>query len=80
MILHIIYTEAEVILSKKSYGSWREIQDEYSDFKASLGPWPSEEVAEYLSQEYSKIEPSAVSQVADFLQSPSTIYNVKFHA
>lgn len=79
MILHIIYTEAEVILSKKSYGSWREIQNEYSDFKASLGPWSSDEVAEYLSDEYSNIEPAAFLQVADFLQSTATIYNVKFH-
>ncbi len=79
MILHIIYTESGVILSKKAYVSWRDIQDEYSDFKASLGPWLSGEVTEYLSQEHSNIEPTAVSQVADFLQSSSTIYKIKFH-
>lgn len=37
--LNIIFTEAELLVSKKSYSSWREIQDEYDDYKASLGPW-----------------------------------------
>ena len=52
MNLHIIYTGADVLVSKKSYSNWREVQDEYADYKASLGPWDVEAVIAYLTSEY----------------------------
>jgi len=67
MHLHIIYTETAMLLSKRSYASWREIQDEYQSYRASVGPWPHEWVAEYLSDEYSDLWPSAQEQVHVFL-------------
>jgi hypothetical protein len=72
MELHIIYTEAEVILSKARFGSWREIQDRYGDFKTSLGPWEHNEVIEYLTEEYSGLCPTAEIQVEAFLESNAT--------
>lgn len=69
MELHIIFTEAEIRLSKVRYDSWREIQDQYADFKASLGPWEYEAVVGYLLSEYPSLAPSAASQVEALLGS-----------
>lgn len=48
MLLQIIYTETAMFLSKKTYPSWRDIQDEFFDYNASLGPWEADVVTEYL--------------------------------
>lgn len=63
MNLHVIYTESEMLLSKKPYASWREIQDEFATYTTSLGPWTAQEVLEYLRQEHPQLVPSAVAQV-----------------
>jgi hypothetical protein len=68
MELHIIYTEKEMVLSKERFDSWREVQDQYADYKTSLGPWDHEAVVEYLEDEYSKLSPSAAIQVAALLE------------
>jgi hypothetical protein len=78
MNLHIIYTESEMLLSKKQYESWREIQDEYPDYKTSLGPWSIEEIEEFLADEYSKIYLPASEQVHTFIQSSNTVHVVTF--
>ncbi len=70
MKLCIIYTEDNIRLSKKRYGSWREIQDEYADYKTSLGPWEDEEVIEFLVDEYPSLEPSAQKQVSALVTGP----------
>lgn len=56
-----------MLLSKKKYESWREIQDQYPDYMTSLGPWGSEETAEYLESEYPDLEPVAIEQVKALL-------------
>jgi len=63
MRLHIIYTEGGVLLSKRDYASWREIQDAHEDFKTSLGPWEQEVVVGYLDDEYPDLDPPAREQV-----------------
>lgn len=67
--LHIIYLESQILLSKKRYTEWREIQDEFVDFKTSLGPWPVAEVLDFLRTEYPKIWPFTDEQVRRFLDS-----------
>ncbi|MGY5875774.1 MAG: hypothetical protein RTU30_08510 [Candidatus Thorarchaeota archaeon] len=53
MKIHIIYLHnGPLILSKKEYNSWHEIQEEYDDYMTSLGPWPTEDVIDFLEQEY----------------------------
>tara|TARA_R110002167_G_scaffold297462_1_gene501779 strand:+ start:408 stop:647 length:240 start_codon:yes stop_codon:yes gene_type:complete len=66
MELHLIYTETNVVLSKKRYEDWTQIQEEYSDYKASLGPWSLEEMIDFLNEEYSNLLPTAVIQVNKF--------------
>lgn len=78
MQLHIIYTETDMLLSKRPYGSWKEIQDEYVDYKASLGPWCVEEVVEFLYYEYLDISPTAFEQVSSFLASADEVTKISF--
>jgi len=80
MLVHIIYTETAVFLSKKAYASWRDIQDEFSNFKASLGPWKSDAVTEYLQDHYSDLAPPAATQVAELLRADSVFRQLTFLA
>ena len=63
-MLHIIYTEAAVLLSKRKWTSWREIQDAFPGYKASLGPWSVAETAQFLRDQYSDLRPTAELQVS----------------
>lgn len=67
-----------MLLSKKPYGSWREVQDEYENYKASLGPWSHDQVIEYLSDEYQDIQPSPREQVEALLPAPELVREVTF--
>ena len=41
-----------MLLDRASFVSWREIQDAYLDYKASLGPWSEAQIVEYLQNDY----------------------------
>ena len=74
MLLHIIYLRSgRMLLSKKEYLSWREIQNEYEDYMTSLGPWSVEEVIEFLREEYPGDTPFAPDQVRVFAASAHLI-------
>jgi hypothetical protein len=78
MKLHIIYTESTVLLSKKDYATWQDVQRDFPDYKASLGPWPDSAVAEYLGEEYSSIFPSAQAQIAELRNSEFLFLEIGF--
>jgi hypothetical protein len=64
VLFYIVYTDSEVVLTKVEYESWRELQNDFCDYKASLGPWAEGQIVEFLGDEYPKIEPSAFEQVS----------------
>lgn len=76
--LHIIYTEADVLLSKTGFSLWQEIQAAYPNYKASLGPWSEAEVAEFLSSEYSELLLPAEEQLRLFSESSGESWTVRF--
>ncbi len=80
MLLHIIYTETAMFLSKKAYPSWRDIQDEFTDYKASFGPWETDVVTEYLQDEYPDLMPTAAAQVTELIQSEAVLRQLSFLA
>lgn len=80
MKFHLIYTESEVIVSTKPYASWREIQDEFSTYKASLGPWDELEIIDYLQDEYPLISPSAARQIEMLKSSQDITKTITFQA
>ncbi|HEX5278223.1 MAG TPA: hypothetical protein VFW42_11210 [Fluviicoccus sp.] len=73
VLLHIIHTDNDVLLSREPYTSWREIQDAFPAYKASLGPWCVDDVTDYLQQEYPDLQPSAHEQVAMLLSGVETV-------
>jgi hypothetical protein len=56
-----------MLLSKHPYQSWREIQNQYSDYMASLGPWEEDTVIEFLADEYPELSPHPQEQVNAFI-------------
>ncbi len=51
--LHLVYLRAETMLvTRRAYASWREIQDAHEEYQASLGPWSPDELADYLRDEH----------------------------
>jgi len=65
--IHIIYTRTVMLLSKHTYQSWREIQNQYPDYMTSLGPWEEDTVIEYLADEYPELSPRPQEQVNAFI-------------
>lgn len=80
MKLHIVYTEDEMLLLKRSDLSWSELQALIPGYKASLGPWDQDEVVEYLGDEYPGLEPAASEQVDSFVQSHAFTQELTFRA
>ena len=79
MNFHIIYTKSKMLLSKRCYSSWREIQNEYDDYMASLEFATTEEIEDFLEREYSTLEPSAKSQIANFIASDAETKEITWY-
>ncbi|HYO98630.1 MAG TPA: hypothetical protein VER76_00270 [Pyrinomonadaceae bacterium] len=55
--VYLIYLKPDrMLLSKKQYSDWREIQDEYESYLTSLGSFSVEELVMFLSEEYGRDE------------------------
>jgi hypothetical protein len=77
-MLYLIITQQALFLSSKHYGSWRDIQDEFEDYQASLGAWTAEEMINFLCDEYGSDIPNIAAQVNDALK--YDIYRLQCHA
>lgn len=64
MEYNIIYLKSEVILSKKQFESWRDIQELYEDYKASLKFETIDEVNDFLSSEY-RIDDESTKKITE---------------
>ena len=52
-LVHLIYLRpGGMLVSKKRYSGWREIQDEYEYYMTSLGPFSEDGLLEFLAGEY----------------------------
>ena len=75
--VYYIILENDILLSKKEYNHWREIQDEYNDnFKACMGPWTYEELISYLEDDF-KVEntwPFIRENLADYFEGIEIIH------
>ncbi len=48
----IVYTESGMCLTTAVYSHWREVQDAFTDYKASLGPYTVDELIEFLELDF----------------------------
>ena len=62
-LLTIVHTEYGMCLTTMEFADWREVQDAFSGYKASLGPWSVTEILEYLPIEYPTEQPFTAEAV-----------------
>ncbi len=73
---HIIYCDRRMLLDKRKYGGWRDIQDAYEDYKASLGAWTEAEIIEFFADDFGPDEtawPFRRQAIEDFFRSESQL-------
>jgi hypothetical protein len=75
--LHYVILNSTVLLVKRSVDTWRELQDEFHDYSASLGPWTAADIEDYFTADMGKDDshwPFSRRSIAAFVASPrSTI-------
>ena len=72
----IVYCESRMLLDRSNYTSWRDIQEAYGDYKASLGPWTEQEVVSYLEVDCGADDarwPFTRQGIADFYHGDSNV-------
>lgn len=78
---YIIYLEDNLLLSKKKYNNWLEIQDEYYDkFKTSLGPMTCEEMISIFKDDFGEEInwPFSKSSLLTFFESDEVDVSAKY--
>jgi len=74
LLLHIVFLRpVGMLLTKKQYASWRDIQDEYDNYMTSLGPWDVDSVLDFLRTEYPTNPPFTEQQVRQFIASSEIV-------
>lgn len=77
--LYVIYLRSDqVLLSRLRYRSWQEIQEEFAEYMASVGPWSAEETIDYLNAEHPELDPSPAEQVHSFIASAESTTYLRF--
>jgi hypothetical protein len=73
-LVHIVYLRrGAMLLTKKPYQDWREIQEDFEDYVASLGPWSAPEALDFLQFEYPKdMSTTEEERILAFLTSDET--------
>src|SRR3954451_2767409 len=69
---HIVYCESQTLLDRGQYGPWRDIQDTYPGYKASLGPWSEAEIVRFLEDDWGPDDsrwPFTRRAIAEFFRS-----------
>ena len=65
-----------MLLSKKQYSDWREIQDEYENYMTSMGPYSVDELMGFLTEQYGSDESGwgfSVEEITGFVESDVTV-------
>lgn len=76
---YVIYLRDDrILLSRRRYDTWQQMQEEVAYYMASSGPWSLEDTIEYLDDEHPGLDPSAATQVNAFLASAEPIVCLRF--
>ena len=71
---HLVFLRPDgLLLVKRPEADWRQLQDEYAEYMASLGPWTADEIAEHFALDYGEDDsrwPLTRRAIADFMQAP----------
>ena len=69
-----------MLLSKKRYDDWREIQDEYENYMTSLGPFAVDELTGFLSEQYGSDDAEwgfSREEIRGFMQSDAIVLEAR---
>ncbi len=69
-----------MLLSRKQYSGWREIQDEYESYMTSVGPFSVEELLGFLSEEYGSDEGKwgfSSEEIRSFMKSDAIVLEAR---
>ena len=72
----IIYLEDCILLSKKEYSCWKEIQDEYYEkYKANLSPMTCDEIIFFFEGEFMQEDnwPFSRKRIIDFFRNDKLV-------
>ena len=72
----IIYLEEDILISKKEYSCWKEIQDEYYEkYKANLPPMYCDEIIRFFEDEFVQEEnwPISRKRIIEFFNNDELI-------
>jgi len=72
-MLTIVYLRNGLLLSKRTYRDWREVQDQFFDYKTSLGPYNLDDLFSLIHDEYGDKPPFLREQVEAFVQSDAEL-------
>jgi hypothetical protein len=73
--LHLVFVVRGMLLVKRPGADWRALQDEFFDYKTSLGPYDLDEVLGLLQGEW----PAAFArrqEIGEFVASPATVMSL----
>ncbi len=66
----VVHTSSGMCLTTAVYSHWREVQDAFEDYKASLGPYEVDDLIEYLGIEYPTNPPFEAQDVRRLAREP----------
>lgn len=75
---NLIFLQEGLLLSSKEYGSWREIQGEYENYKASVEFDSLEEITEYIIADYKLERVFAENLISKFIESKCEVMSLDF--
>ena len=74
---HLVFLRTGgLLLVKRPETDWRQLQDEYAEYMASLGPWTAAEIAEHFTLDYTEDDarwPFTRRAITEFMQSPGLL-------
>lgn len=66
----MVFTRGGVVLDKRPYEDWRQVQDQFNDYVTSLGPYTLDGLFEYFALDYEPgREPFRRAEVEQFVAS-----------
>jgi hypothetical protein len=72
-LLTIVYLRNGMLLRKREYRDWREVSEQFFDYKTSLGPYSVDELFALILDEYGDEPPFIRDQVEAFVRSDAEL-------
>ena len=80
--VYLIYLRPDgMLLSRKHYSDWHEIQDEYENYMTSVGPFSMDELVMFLSEQYGTDEGNwgfTQEEIQRFLESDTLVLEARW--